>query len=274
MRLQNKVATILMMGILILPSAKAEISGMLTVRRQYNRNHYLTQVDYVDANGQVTTAEDKGYATVCYRYDQRNKLTEMAYYNAEGELVNGDEGYARLTQSWNAKRKLLRKAYYLADGSLFIGPEGFAIQENTYEGTTLMKTAHYGADGLPLHSETLYTYYVNNRYRPENSRRSITPSQEYTDADGNLMAGPQGWARVENGYINEQYLCSTAYYGADGNLFFNEALGYARMEKVYRNYRFREAYYYDENNKPVLVTPSRRPQIGTLPGMDSSVPDL
>ena len=31
---------------------------------------------------------------------------------------------------------------------------------------------------------------------------------------------------------------------------------------------------HDENNKPVLVTPSRRPQIGTLPGMDSSVPDL
>lgn len=30
---------------------------------------------------------------------------------------------------------------------------------------------------------------------------------------------------------------------------------------------------HDENNRPVLVTPRRRPSLGTLPGQDSSVPD-
>ena len=30
---------------------------------------------------------------------------------------------------------------------------------------------------------------------------------------------------------------------------------------------------HDENNQPVLVTPKRRPRIGTLPGQDSSIPE-
>ena len=64
----------------------------------------MTQVDYVDASGHVTVAEDKGYATVRYKYNGNNQVTEIAYYDAQGQLVSSDKGYARMTQDWNSKR--------------------------------------------------------------------------------------------------------------------------------------------------------------------------
>jgi hypothetical protein len=46
------------------------------------------------------------------------------------------------------------------------------------------------------------------------------------------MAGPEGYARFENTYLNQNYKTETAYYDAEGNLFFYSKAGYARMEKT------------------------------------------
>ena len=86
MKLQIPVAAALLASVLFIPVAQAELSGMLTVSRQYNQSRHVTQADYVDASGHVTVAQDKGYATVRRDYDGAGNIASELYFDADGQL--------------------------------------------------------------------------------------------------------------------------------------------------------------------------------------------
>ena len=82
----------------------------------------------------------------------------------------------------------------------------------------------------------------------------LYPEAKYLDADGNLCNGPDGWARKVNEYYNQYQILSTTYYKADGSLFFNENVGYARMVNTYRESYLTGTDYYDENGEHICIS--------------------
>ena len=224
----------------------AEISTNLHVQKEYDSNKKVTQLTYVDDSGAVCAADDLGYAIARYQY--RNKrLVRTTFYNAADERVNCAEGWAECAVSYNSRGSVIEKIYYDVQGKPVIGPEGYARQTNEYNYKTLIETINYGADNKLMRSDTLFAKMTTKFIIDENVRRLL--EQSWQDADGNLMAGPEGYATIKYTYKNNHYLESQAFYGADGQLFYSEKDGFACMRREYANGKCVKESYYNEQDQ-------------------------
>ena len=237
----------LLLCLAALAFAQGEVSSELTLREVF-KGEQLTAREYVNADGQVTLAEDLGYARIEYIY--KNKvLSEVRYEDASGALVDTAGGWARMTCKRGQQNILLRRSYFNTAGALTAGPEGWAEEVNTYQRTSVKRTEYLDAEGnfyrspdLPaVHEFTYQSFGV----------KQIPTMEQYLDADGNLTPGPEGWARVTYDLLKNQEVRETAYYGADGRLMVFAQAGYARCEKTWdsRAAHWTRVAYFDADDQ-------------------------
>ena len=104
-------------------SAQAEVSGNLFIQRKRNNKGKVTELTYVDAEGNVTMADNLGYAIARYEYKEGKRLTKTSFYDEQGNPVNCTDGYHAQTNKINSVNITIEKNYKDVDGNLVIGPE-------------------------------------------------------------------------------------------------------------------------------------------------------
>ena len=221
--------------LVLLPFAvgQGEISTNLYAQKEYNENKKIASLTYVDEFGTPTVAEDLGYATIRYNY-RYNRQVGYTYYDLEGNKVNSTGGWAECRITHSSRGYVIERGYYDADGNLVIGPEGYARQTNDYELKYLLKTTNYGPDNKLLRSDKLFAVGV---HRPV--------EQNWLNADGEVVPGPDGYAIVRYTYQDNHYLLSKTYYDeTDAPYFYNKA-GYARVEYEIKNGKTVKESYFD-----------------------------
>ena len=240
------------MGLPVL--AQAKTSWELTLQNVYNNNERVVLQYWTDENGERQQPDDKSYAQIRYTWNGRDRLTLTEHLNLEGKPAKGDHEWATKRQTYTGGGKTYLLEYTDAEGNLVLGPEGFARQQNAYEGSRLLETWNYGAEGEPLRSDRLYAHYkTTNKAVPGKTKKTRTWYEAYYDADGNLMDNEDGFAQVESEYYHDTYLQSRAYKDAEGNYVFNARTGYAIMRKEFDRNFVSAVHYYDEQENEIAL---------------------
>ena len=203
----------------VVPSDK----GYATIRNVY-QGRVVIREECLDENGILVNCTD-GYAYKTNRYKGRT-LTGSEYYDVDGRLVNGPDGYARQVityegrqhqSTWNYDadgnpvgthhitefipyQKLMLVAsdsWYDADNQLTPGPKGYARVEYKYEGRTRIGISYLSADGTPFYLKSAGYARMDSVYQ---NGKPVTVC--YYGKDNELIAGPDGYARVQYDYQN------------------------------------------------------------------------
>lgn len=197
------------MLLLIEPTYADLASNLQVVREIAPVTKKITSETYVDAQGKPVVASDKGYATITYKYNAMNMVIEKRFLDADGNTVNCADGYACVQYEYYVK-KVIRIAYLDAERKYAMGPEWYAVREIKRGERGIEKEAfEYDAGGkLLLHVKTEYV---------DEKHNNLVKSKAWYDAEDQLTAGPEGYAKVIYEYRNKQRIHIT-YYNADGAL--------------------------------------------------------
>ncbi|MBQ8074344.1 MAG: hypothetical protein IJ231_11345, partial [Clostridia bacterium] len=129
-------------------------------------------------------------------YTTRSKIKTQSFVDREGNVVMADDlGYATLVNTYTTGTKLARTEYFDAAGNPVNNANGFFARVISY---TMSNIAQ----------------------------------ESFLDVDGNLTAGPEGYARMEADWHAGKRHLETRYYDAEGNLFSSDKQ-YARMTTTY-----------------------------------------
>ena len=225
------------MIILLICSAMADISTNLKMETVFNSNNrkLVDSKSYVDDNGNLVIASDKGYSTIRYSYTTNSRISKIELLDERGNPINGTEGWSIRTTKYSIKG-VAEQCYYNAKGVPVTGPEGYARIVTKYENKRHISTWQYDPEGNPIGWHRISKYGKHGRY-------TLMESDTWYDPDGNLTAGPNGYARVEYGYsvITKN---RTAYIGADGNPYYYEKAKYATQESKYKEGKIMETRNY------------------------------
>ncbi len=277
--------------------------GYATERFTWGKNGELLKTELLDVNGNLVNGRD-GYA---YRTETYNRklLTESAYFNAAGEPANGPEGWARKVYEYSKAQKLTGVRTYGADGKAVglrreltytraglpeseawydaedkpaEGPDGWAKLAYTYEGKITSVIAYTGADGKPcFFGEAGYATRVTE------VERGRAKKVYFLGADGEPIAGPDGWAwaelsvknnletemyfaadgtpfRTERGIVGRSYRDGPGYLAAEEILYTEPGVrgygaeGYSRVVRTFaKNGMISSQKFYDDQNKLMVV---------------------
>ena len=234
----------------------ADDKGYATERFSYTDDWKVAATEYLDPDGNPVNCLD-GYAQVRYAYRSGLKM-RTEYLDADGKPVLGPEGYARqesyiengkYQNTWEYDTEgnpvnlhhiweyndpdrpglLTGEGWYDTEGNPAIGPDGFARAEYRYRKTLLLFTGYYGTEGEPV--ENIQKGYAILEYTLEHNRYS---ELNYYDASGNLVPGPDGYARCVFTYIGDDpNVRRQMFYNVDGSLFFTEK-GYCGIQRSYK----------------------------------------
>jgi len=250
----------------------ADDKGYCTIRYSYDSRKRVEKIELLDENGQRINGRD-GYAVCQYTYSYRQQLG-LAYYTADGQPATGPQGFHREENRWQDNKyhistwhydtqgnpvgihrvteyvrigndqKVKSDTWYNTEDGLAAGPEGYARLEYDYEGTHISRIAYLGADGAPyLYKKagyaTMLTVYQNGRMTEES----------YLGWEGELIAGPKGYARIVYTYPSKDWR-KEMYYNADGTLYFNSNLICGLLRKLgQRNRVVEEQYFVGEETR-------------------------
>ena len=236
--MKRKTFLILLSALILLAgTACAELSTNLLIRKKMNPgNKKIESETYTDAAGNPVIADDKGYATVKYTYITGNKVGKTEYLDTEGNLVNNADGVAQKIDVYGVGG-LTKTRYLDAEGNPVNGPEGYARKESKYIYRSHVSTWEYDKDGNPVNLHRISEHGIQDK-------PGLITKDGWYDAEGNPAAGPEGYAWVEYRYNGLAKVSYTAYYNADGSLFFHEKKGFAVEEYVYEHLTLRELNYY------------------------------
>ena len=239
-RINRKIAffaalTLLLSGLVCF--GVAELSTNLKIETVYVRNNQrlVDHQTYVDEAGKAVIPSDKGYATVKYTYGTSSLVTQIELLDTQGNLVNGNEGWAWQKRGYS-NGLLAEQSYFDKDGNLAIGTEGYARLVNEYSAKRLLSTWTYDAAGKPVGTHRIC------EYQPVNGIDRLI-SDTWYDAENQLVAGPNGYARVEYEYM-DNIRKRIAYIGADGKPWYNARAKYATMESEYDHNLIQNTKYY------------------------------
>ena len=251
----------------VIPSDK----GYATVRYTYytNKPIQIKTIELLDTEGNPVNGTD-GYARVERRYMSGGKeLKEQRYYDAEGNPVTGPAGYARYTvnesignyrEEWkydpegnpvgihritlyHMGKRVKSDSWYDAEDNPVAGPNGYARMESEYTNSIQSLIAYYDENG------NLYYYPKAGYARMERDADTVIREERYYGTDGELMAGPNGYACVKYSYHANKHV-RKMYYNADGSLYYNSK-GICGVETVTDQGRKKvvEEYYFTGENQ-------------------------
>lgn len=219
-------------------TAWAELSTNLSVKIEYNKNNkqLVASRTYVDEEGNPVIASDKGYATITYKYGTKNVVKKTEFLDEKGNPVDCLDGYCTKVCSYSGTT-LTKTSYFTAAGDPAMGPDGYSVQKIKYnEKGKHLSTWEYDTEGNPVNLHRITEYMGGNL-------PNAVRSDSWYDAEDNLADGPEGYARVEYAYSGKN-ICKTAYYKADGSLYYNPKTHFAIKEEKYEDFKSRELNYY------------------------------
>ena len=120
----------------------------------------------------------------------------MEYLDIDGDLVENNLGVAVYKQSLNRRNIITEKEYLNLKGEYVNGPDGFAHEVNhtTPDARHIIETWRYDSNGLPVSSPDFPAHYVAQTGKRVDMPNTIL-AEAYYDKEGNLMPGPEGWAK-------------------------------------------------------------------------------
>lgn len=260
--------------------------GYAIVEHTYNESGLLIQEAYFNVEDAPAYRLDYRVAAIIYEYSDSGDLIHEYYRDAEGMPVNRfDKGYAVIHQTFDRGQvvqrsyegyvdhklqpvpdcttgatvikyryqngKVQRVDYYGPDGEerVLCLDTGYAACEYEYENGRLAAQHFYGTDGtLMLRSDHGYAH-RRNKYTELGQLETI----RYTDVEDNpIISTYYHCAGFNYGYDdqgNRNYIC---YIGLDGNPLLRSDLGYAQLEREYRNGEICEEWYKGTDGRPSL----------------------
>ena len=262
----------------------ADDLGYATLVNSYTVGTKLEKTEYFDAEGKPVNNKD-GFSVRLLTYSMNNIKTEE-FLDTEGNPAPGPSGYSRMETKWYEGKKHIETRYYGTDGKLFRDSKQFAIRRTEYSDDKKLKwvqplsDSYYDADenlmrgpngfarveyeyvgGTGRASRTTYLdengdlyYYKKAGYAvlERTNKQGHFVKDAYYGADGELCAGPKGYAYVEMKYGNESKPIAEAYFDAEGNPYKMPGGYYNLTRKYAAKGRIAEEAYYDEFGDPCL----------------------
>ncbi len=266
-----------------LEAAQESTSGYIRIIDYLDRERRLVEERYEAADGTYTTCES-GYAVVRNEYDQAGNMTRSAYYDLQDHPMLVDElGYAAVEYTYDEDGNKTSEKYYDVDDNMVIIDKGYAGVQYTYEeGNQIIRERYMDADGNPI---TLENGVASVLKKFENEGMTVTESWEdaegktfvfkgddyayarirriyadmdhmiemqYCDEDGEITAGPSGFAIQTYEYDEMGRQIGTAWFDEDKNAF-TDSKGCSAMISAYDADGTRTDTYLDDKGNEVEV---------------------
>jgi len=178
-----------------------------------------------DARGNVISsalfdAEDQpiligGYHRKQTTYDASDRPVGYSYLGAHGEAVNGPEGAFRIALVLDGQGRELGHSLFNPVGDLMVGKRGYARSATMLNGAgQRTSVAWFGSDDEPVHTLGTGAFRVVIEY----DRAARLSAQLLQDADGNPMAGRDGWASQRITYDDRGEVETVTFEDARGGL--------------------------------------------------------
>lgn len=207
---------------------------------------------YQDGKLQPLPDWTTGAVEICYFYENgRNTRTE--YRDAKGELIlRNDTGYAIREVTYNSNGDICEQCFYGKDGEPVLRwGHNYFRQMNWYNPKgQLQSVRYYGINEEPV-INTYYHCAGSNYGYDDYGNRNKT---EYLDPDGKLMIRSDlGYAQVERTYKNGNII-EAVYFDTNGNRVACKDGGYASYKSNYENGNWVESRYYDTKGQPMICS--------------------
>ena len=252
--------------------------GYAILRYEYGADGRASKVWYYDAEGQPALNTSIGAYGRAYTYDDKGNIVRDVRMDAEGRLMAGSAGWAYADYAWaDSKHKTSERYYdeydkpYMVDGS-YSGvereyDESFNVTRVTYYDATgevghnaegeaivvsefndrgkVISRSYFAPDGSPELNEKLGACSRSWEYDEKGNAVKL----ELYDADGALMVGASGWARLTYERDDQGRSVDERYFGADGEPVALSG-GYHRLAREYDpNGGVALIAYYDTDDK-------------------------
>ena len=208
--------------------------------------HKLSE-HYYDENAKPFLI-DGSYSGVEREYDERFNPVRTVYYDATGEIGYNAAGEAIITEEYNDKNKVIRRSFFSPDGAPELNARVGAYSRSwAYDEngyTTCLEL--YDADGALMVGANGWARVT---YVRDEKGRSL--DERFFGADGELIALPSKYARVTREYNDRGDITLIAYYGADGELT-TAAQGYAMLRTEYDGKNALTEIYYGADGEPMV----------------------
>ena len=158
----------------------------------------VTEITYVNADGEPTVAANVGYATVRRTKRQDGVLEE--YLDENGERIRRSSGNYAVFFEYDDQQRNNRITWLDENEKPCINTSGYAILNRTFdaEGRT-EKELYCGTDGEPI--ETFY-YAYGRRFTYDGQGRITVIT--YMDQDDRAVMTGQGFASIRREFFNEE----------------------------------------------------------------------
>ena len=241
------------------------------------------RTDFVDDNNVITYAIDKRYASVIKTTDGNTVREE--YLDESGRPAKQKHGNCGLLKVYNDHKQNTRIVYLGADGNPIAIDSGYAIIERTFDDFGRIQMERYfDADGNPARSKSKGYGFVNG-YDADGRNASIlymngsgelseidegyailtktfckaadasngkVAYEYYQDAQGEPVRLSMGYSAIHKEYDQQGNNTVLTYLGPDG-LPAMTKLGYASVQKTYKDAKLQTEKYYDEQGQPVAL---------------------
>ena len=188
-----------------------DVDGIARVVYDYDAQGRCTGVANYNKQKEKICPARLGYAAFALTYDAAGNKNSISYYDENGNLCLSARGYARRVEEFDAVGKSVSATLYGPDEKLVKGPEGWAVMKYENNGIYHQCSRAFLFDefGAPCPLAE-----IRNRY----DKRGNLTMRRYYSAQGNLCAGPNGYAAMSKSYDEKGREVLITYFGADGKI--------------------------------------------------------
>jgi hypothetical protein len=172
-------------------------------RYKYDDRDNLIDVSFFDTKGRPVLGRD-GFSRIVRTYDSRGNETESAVFGLDGRPVATNDGYSRTVYKYDAHDNETSRTYFGTDGHRIV----IAGDDDRGDLSSTRRPLNYAG--------VKREYDVNGNLVRE----------EYFDANGGPMTGPDGYASWRAAYDLSGNLSDVQYFGLRGEHVLNSD-GYA-----------------------------------------------
>ncbi len=185
------------------------------VRFCYDQSGRQTRMEYLDANGNLAE-NTSGYAAVEFVYDNRGHKIRESYLDKTGKLTLRDGDYASLTYAYDAMGNPIEGHTFNKRGEPCLHTSGYSGIKATYKDGRIVSKRFFDTNGEPIMVHGDYF-----EYRMEYDEKGNCIRRAYYDTQGNLFSDEHSYAIEEMSYDLYGNMITQSFYDAKGELAYH-----------------------------------------------------
>ena len=142
------------MSFLYISPEKHQITSQyhsLQLQKRIIRDGDTERTDYINENGEISTASDLKYATILVTQGENYRLEK--FFDDKGEPTRRYSGEWAMLREFNEQGNNIRNTSLNADSKPIINTSGYAIEEREYDqNKQVIAVRYYDTDGLPVNT--------------------------------------------------------------------------------------------------------------------------